>query len=347
MGAPTAQAGNSTTNPINALFRAVAKPSDGALSEQTITSTKQMLEGAQYPEVWLAMNVAKIGCIDKSFQFDANEFGAIGNYVASKLRLSVFDTMYPRLAEPEDDSEYGQSVADDSRSEFTQSEAGAASEGGKDSNNGPSEDEPRVSKGGTGQVAVTARGADAVVARAGATLSDDPDTQKALAQKRRAEQIKLAKLEHLRSAVHLVERLIMGWHLIQHHNKSFKAPQLCVLYADLSVGCFVYVPLQEADSSATGDVVLKSRKKRILFSEVLDIVKGLKSGKIAAEFFKLTARFLTIDFSNNLDNKIDQGDSTSSRASLFFELQSDDERDMLYDALICLLARNNERYLQF
>ncbi len=72
----------------------------------------------------------------------------------------------------------------------------------------------------------------------------------------------------------------------------------------------------------------------------------MKSGKIAAEFFKLTARFLTIDFSNNLDNKIDHGD-TSSRASLFFELQSDDERDMLYDALICLLARNNERYLQF
>jgi hypothetical protein len=43
--------------------------------------------------------------------------------------------------------------------------------------------------------------------------------------------VKLTKLEILKDSILAAEHLLVGWQVIQHHHKSLKNPNICVLYA--------------------------------------------------------------------------------------------------------------------
>jgi hypothetical protein len=132
----------------------------------------------------------------------------------------------------------------------------------------------------------------------------------------------------MQEATEHIEHLVLGWRLLKHDRHSL-VPKGCTLIADLSTKSLVYAP--EKKNVFSVSEALKERKRRIGFSDINQIIKGVRSSNVSHKNKSYAPRILSIVFDEE-------------QRALILELKSEDERDILYNTLISIVGRTNAKF---
>lgn len=132
----------------------------------------------------------------------------------------------------------------------------------------------------------------------------------------------------MQEATEHIEHLVLGWRVFKH-DRSTIIPKLCTLIADLSTNSLLYVP--EKKTVFGPAEALKERKRRIGFSEITAIVKGVRSSNVSNLHKSYAPRMLSIVFDEE-------------QRVLILELKSEDERDTLFNTLVTIAGRINSKF---